>query len=469
MVQPGVVLRSRLSAWFGHLAPPRPLPGHPPPPERLRRLYTLAAGAIGLALLVQAVPRLERGLANTHCDLDADRGTAMAFLDHYNPYTPEGAERSGVAAYGPSGNGHPPTTAFWFLPLAHMSLQQAAATLAWISVLALMMELTVTMTALRFPLPAVSSWLALGYVLGCSFMEYHVQVGQISCLIGVLLFLGWIAGRRQDDWLAGVAIGAACSMKAFPGVMVLMLVAGKRWRAVVGAVGTYLTIALVMTSRFGLASWGQFASKQKAIANLWLGSIQNQSIHGIVTHVIRPVCIYHGPVIAGATVVSVGLSALLLAFATWLVWPLLRTRDSDAPYALFVMLSTLTSQWSWEHYTVIYVLPVLILGAKLAAAAREREHRESAVAMLVLLGGVVASWRINLNTKSALQISMHQGHRKDHLMLHVYDVLYWAPGLVLLAMLFVVCGWERQALLDGAPTLLPRGLGSPSEGPPAAR
>jgi hypothetical protein len=42
---------------------------------------------------------------------------------------------------------------------------------------------------------------------------------------------------------------------------------------------------------------------------------------------------------------------------------------------------------------------------------------------------------------------VRQGHLENHVLLHVYDVLNWAPGVVLLGMLAVVCWWERQRVL----------------------
>lgn len=423
----------------------------------MRRAYVVVASFLGLALLIQAVPPLDRAFGDGHADLNVDILTARAFLEHYNPYTAEGTLRSGLAPVGPTGHGHPPTTSFWFLPLAGKTVHTAGAILGWLTILTLPLELAAILGALRFPAPLVSAWLASCFVLSCSFMRYHIQVGQISGLIGFLYFVAWLGGRRGDDVLAGAALGVACTLKAFPGLMVLSFLLALRWRAVAASLAVYLGVAAYMTAGFGVSSWKLFFSQQGPIADMWMCSIQNQSIHGIVLRMFRPVCGPHGPLIQEATIISTVLAMLLLAAGIWTVRRLVRTRRGfDAAYALFVVLSMVTSQWTWEHYTIIYVLPVLILAATLAETWRAGRHRGAAAAMFLILCAVVASWRINLDTKARLQAEYMRGATGRHLWLHVHDVLNFAPGLVLLAMLFLVCRWQDASLRDAGWTGPPR-------------
>lgn len=412
----------------------------------LRQLHLLTLAVVGLALLVDAIPQLHAMLGRQPWDLNVDRAAAQAFLDGYSPFTPEGAVRSGAAKSGPAGNGHPPTTSFWVLPIARLTPQASNAVLSWTTALLLFVELIVILQTIRCPLPIASAWVALGYVLGCSFMPYHFSVGQMSGLIGFLFFVGWAAGRRGDDWLAGAALGAACTMKLFPGVMVFMFLVARRWRAVVAAAAFYLAVAVIMTARFGLGSWPRFFAQQPIIANMWMDSVQNQSIHGIVLRLFWPVCGPHGPVLAVASLISTALSAALLALCTWVCWRTVRGRGFDISYALFVVLSIVTSQWTWEHYTIIYVLPVLLLAAELARAWRAGENRARVGAMAAGLVAVVASWRIDYAVKAALQRSVRAGLMGDHARLHLYDVLNWGPGILLFLLLLGACFTERRRL-----------------------
>lgn len=378
----------------------------------------------------------------TPWDLNVDYLAARAYLNDFNPYTAKGAVRSGVAIAGLSGFGHPPTTAFWALPLTVFAIRPAGWILAAVTCLLLLVQIIVLVHELELPAPKQTTWIVFSFVATSSFMNYHFGVGQFSGLIGFLLFAGWWALRRQREVLAGVALGAACTLKLFPGVMVLFLVVTCRWRSVIGAVIVYLLIAAVMTLRFTVASWTTFFSVQPLIANQWMGSIQNQSIHGVLAHLFHPVCLAPGPMVHAALTISVGLSALLLFGAGLMTWQ--RRHDPgafDLSYGLFIVLSVVTSQWAWEHYLIIYVTPAAILSAELRRRWLSGRDRLQTATMFLILVGIVLAWRVDVHWKQRLQRSVLAGNLADHFRLHVADVLNWAPGLFLMTLMFVMC-WK---------------------------
>ena len=409
-------------------------------------MYGVVAALVGLVLVVGAVSSLQNAFRRTPWDLNVDHLTARAYLQHYSPFTPEGAQRSGVAVSGLSGNGHPPTTSFWALPLAPLEIHVAGRVLGGVTFFLIFIEALIAMRLLGIPAPLISAWLLWAYVMSTEFMDYHVGVGQISGLIGFFFFVAWWAGRAGRDLVSGAAIGAACTLKLFPGVMVLFLVVTRRWRAVAGAVGIYLAIAATMTARFGFGAWKRFFSVQAAIADLWMGDVQNQSLHGIVARLFEPVCVHHGPVMAKAMAISTMLCLVMLGLAVWWTWKHARTLDGyDLSFALFVTLSVLMSQWVWEHYTVIYLLPALVLFAQLWRRIHRRGGGVVPWILMALLGSVVACWRAPLHTKQELQRRVLAGATDHHIQLHLYDLLNWAPGVVLLILLFVAC-WRRLDL-----------------------
>ncbi|MES1205372.1 MAG: glycosyltransferase family 87 protein [Pseudomonadota bacterium] len=415
-----------------------------------RAVYALAAGIVGALLIARAAPDLRRSMRQTPWDLNVDHLTARAYLDGYSPYTAAGAKRSGVDIAGLSGHGHPPTTAFWILPLAPLSIHTAGRLLAWITFVLLFVELTVAMHLLAVPAPIASAWLATSFVVGCSFMSYHVGVGQISGLIGFLYFVGWWAARAGKDVAAGAALGAACTLKLFPGVMVLFLLVSRRFKAAAAAGAVYLAVAAVMTARFGLGSWRRFFTVQPAIADQWMGSIQNQSVHGIVTRFFEPVCQHHGPVVPAAMRISAAVSVVLFVLATRWTWGARHRSDRspaafDAAFALFATLSVITSQWVWEHYAVIYVLPLVILAARLRAEWCGGRARAKIAAVATVVVGVGASWLVEVQVKQDLQRAVWAGDRALHARLHLVDTLAWLPALALAGALFIVCRWRTDA------------------------
>lgn len=422
-------------------------------------LFSLGASVVGIFLLIDAIPRIHPLFSGFPYDFAVDQATARGFLDHVNPFTESGARSLNLPQrFGNSGSGHPPTTSFWALPLARMTPEGANVVVDWMTVLLVLLEFLGIFGTLAWPAVLSLAWLAFAYVLSCTFMHYHLGVGQFSAAIGFFYFVSWRAGRRGQEALSGIALGLACTMKLFPGVMAILFLVQRRWRALIAMAATYLAIAVVMTSRYGIRSWLFFLSKQSAIANSWMSSPQNQSIHGVVLRMFYPVCGPGGGVLPIATAISTGISIGLLALAAWWV-P--RGRDAprdatDVSFALLVVLSVITSQWSWEHYVIIYILPAAILTDKLVRAWWAGDRRLTNTIMLLLAAGVVAAWHVDMNTKTTLRAAVLAGHRQDHLRLHVYDLLNWTPGFLLGLLLFLVA---RRNHVEAKAGGLPGSLG----------
>jgi hypothetical protein len=391
-------------------------------------LVLLLASAATFAV---TVPRIRAALDRQPADLVVDHRAARAFLDGYSPFSAEGARRAGVAELGATGLGHPPTTSFWMLPLARLELQTASAVVGWTSVVTLAAGLALAAHALGAPL--VLAALAFAYVVSAPFFLYHLMLGQISQLIAFAILLAWLALRSDRQAAAGVALGVACTLKLFPAVMVLYCAVTRRWRAVAVAAGVYLAVAAVMTARFGARSWAVFFSAQKEVANAWMSNVANQSLHGIAQRLVSPACELPQPVVTGALVASTLASVLLLAWAAREA----RAASVNLGFATFAVLAVLTSQWAWEHYDVLLLLPLAIA----AAEARRAPARWQIAAIFAVL----AAFRLDVRTKVVLQQATLLGTPGAHWRLHVMEVLGWLPGVLLLALLMALLArYARQ-------------------------
>jgi alpha-1,2-mannosyltransferase len=388
-----------------------------------RRGAELAALAAGLVLLVVAAFQIDRASrTNMAADLVVDHRTARAFLDGYNPFSAEGAERAGLTELGPTGLGHPPTTSFWLLPLGRASLQTARQVLAWLSFGTLLAQVLIAAALLGWSRgPAL---LVAGFVAGTPVFLYLVTLGQVSQLIAFLCFAAWWALRRGRPVVAGAALGAACTFKLFPGVLVLWLVLERRWRALAAAAGVWLVVAAVMTARFGFDSWRVFLVAQGEVANAWVADVSNQSLHGVFQRLwASPACELPGRVAPEALALSALVSVGLLALA----WKRTRAAGLDLGFACFALLSVLTSQWAWPHYAVLLVLPAMIAATLLRGADRPLKW-----AGAVVLAGLAVTWRLDVRAPAALQNALWAGDRSAHLPLHLVEVLGWLPAVLLL-------------------------------------
>ena len=438
---PGTAIHDRTRAPKMIVARPRSL---------VMGAYIAFALCVGTLLLVHGLGRINTVVPQRPVyDLVVDWQGARAFVEGFNPYSVEGQARAKLTK---TGNGHPPTTPFWMIPLAGFDLPVARQVLLQLNLLLLLIELALIAHELRAPAPWPTAWLGLGLVMSCDWVDYLFYIGQISQLIAFAYFLAWYSLRRGWDVRAGLAIGAACTMKAYPGVMLLLLLLGRRWRSLAAAGALYVVIATIMTIRFGVASWSQYATQLNGVADQWMASIQNQAIHGFVLRFFQPTCRPRGPMVPVATVISTVGAFALLAGAAWLSRRAARTRERiDLPFALAAVLSVFTSNWAWEHYNVIYILPIAIVAGTLPRMVDWPRARIWIAGVGALLLATAATLAVPMMEKARLQAE-YLKHPELHPRLHVFEAFNMVPVLALtIALGLLLWTTERRTNAPVAP------------------
>jgi alpha-1,2-mannosyltransferase len=407
--------------------------------------YLFLALAGGTLLIVRGLGRIDTVLPKRPVyDLVVDWRGARAFVEGFSPYSPEGLVRSQLTK---TGNGHPPSTLFWALPLTPFELPVARQILFELSLLLLLLELGLIAGELRAPHPWFTGWLALGMVLSCDWMDYLFFIGQVSQLIAFAYFLAWYSLRRGWEVRGGLAVGAACTIKVYPGVLLLLLILGRRWRACLAAAALYLVIAVIMTARFGLASWPQFLAQQSGVANQWMASIQNQSIHGFVLRFFHPTCRPRGPMLPLATAISTVAALGLLAGGAWLARGAARTRDRfDLAFGLAAVLSVFTANWAWEHYNVVFLLPLALVAAALPRMKGWHCHPAWRVLVAALLALAAAALAVPMLAKADAQNAYAaRPDPRRHLWLHVLEGVNMVPVMALVAAFFLLVWLSERA------------------------
>lgn len=327
----------------------------------LRRVFAIALSLFAVALAIRFIPILFDTL-NTHpYDGKVDWLAARAWVSHENPYSPELLARNKL-----DGLGHPPTTSFWFLPLAHLDLQMMSRVLGHLSVFLLVFTLFLTLDELGLPLALPLACVLALTILFTHWMRFHLHLAQISQLISFLFLLAWLALRRDEEILGGVFLGAICTLKLFPGMLAVFLLFQRRLRAVVTAGVVYLVVAAIMTSRFGLVAWPQFMKSEKVIVDFWIGNMRNASLHGIVLRAFHPVCVQQAGAKWYATALASAIALGLFALCVYLYHrlPAERKRDTlfrtDIPCSLLLMLGVFCNPFVYEHYQALTVVPLCV-------------------------------------------------------------------------------------------------------------
>lgn len=427
------------------------------------RLYPIVALVLAGWLLVGGFESYGRTLKGQPWDILLDWNGARVIRMGKNPYQPEGQQvgrgREWITIAGPNlpfNVGHPPTTLVWFLPLAQLDLGAARQVWDELTLLLLFFHLLLIASELSLPSPLATTALLFGLVLSTSWMQDHLGVGQLSEAIAFLYVVAWYHLRRGRDAAAGVALGLACTLKFYPATVVLLLLLSRRWRAVAAAAAAFAAVAVPITWRLGLSSWWLFLEQAKPYTARWLAHISNASLAGILQRVHYPTClagdVYRVTWQPGAVVAS-ALSLALIALS-WRLGRGVQRRGAavDLPFALFTTVSMITGPYSWEHYDVTLILPLLVV-----ATALVRARREGLGAGFVALGAsataaVVLMLADDIGTKKALWQQYQGAHKPSHVLLHLHEVANWLPAPTLILLLALLIAWFARRERDGAAT-----------------
>jgi hypothetical protein len=412
--------------------------------QLLITIYVVLASIVIGWLLLHALPAMNQALKTFPWDTADDWFGARYFLMGRNPFAPEVLPEL-KSAYHLNGMGHPPTAQLWFLPLTRLDLQSMSWVVSHIMLILLLFHILVVVLELRLPAPLVTVALLFSAVLASSWMLDHLAMAQTSEAIALCYALGWYFLRQERQTSAGVALGLATTFKLFPGLMVLFLLVTRRYRAVLAASVTYLTVASVMTAGYGPIAWRQYFQRQSYIADLWVSNIRNGSIHGIVLRLFEPACRQPGPTLFRATAIASGISLVLLGTAWWLSRRAASSaRTVDLPYALFCMISGFINPWTWEHYNVILILPLILSGVALWLATRQGLSQSAVLLGCATLVSAIAMLGIDVMAKVRLSRAVHLDPSL-HLRLHLLEVASWLPTVLVLVMLGMLIYWfERR-------------------------
>ena len=419
----------------------------------LARAYPVVAVVFAGWLLLQGFERYQQTLKSPPWDILLDWNGARVLRQGKNPYQPEGQRegrgREWIAIAGPNlpfNLGHPPTTLVWFLPLARLDLEAARQVWDELTLLLLFFHIALIASELSLPSPLVTTALLVGAVLSTSWMQDHLGVGQLSEAIAFLYAIAWLHLRRGRDAAAGIALGLACTLKFYPATVVLLLLFRGRWRAVLGAAAAWAAVAVPITWRLGVTSWWLFLEQARPYTARWLAHISNASLAGILQRVHYSTClagdVYRTTWQPGAwAATSLSLALILLS------WRLGRGihrggEAVDLPFALFTTVSMITGPYSWEHYDVTLILPLLVVAAALARARTRGLGWEWIVPGAVATVAVVLMLAEDIGKKKALWQQYQGPHKPSHLLLHFYEVTNWLPAPTLIVVMALLLAWS---------------------------
>lgn len=283
---------------------------------------------------------------------------------------------------------YPPVTLLLFGPMSHLSLTAAHLIMLAVGILSL---LAVVWLTLRLT-GCVPGKGLVGVALGLTGAAVWTQPvfdslgqGQINIVL-MLLVLADIALSGRRRWPTGVLIGLAAAAKLTPGIFVLYLLLTRRYRAALTAAATWAGLTAVGFAAAwadSVSFWlrGTFADSHRVASPLTVGSVFNQSIHGVAVRLFGDPAGDVAWYLLAPLVAAGGLAVAVAAHR--LVSPL-------AGLLACALTGLLVSPLSWhEHW--VWIVPVLIV----LAGVGYRIHRRAPViagALPCLAGLAFLTW-----------------------------------------------------------------------------
>lgn len=254
----------------------------------------------------------------------------------------------------------PPPVAWMLQPLVGADPRLQLAVVITVLQVSLLIFLVTTVWALR-----VSSWqmvvLLVLISIGFEPVIGNLDEGQINLVLlglsGVWL-LGWVAG---DRWWGGLALGAAVAIKLLQAPLGLVLLWGRRWRMVVGAVVGGLALWLLAVPQY----LPEYLSKVAPVLSAGTGLFENHSPGGTVARLFNPETFLGatGGVLVAARVITALIAVAALVVTFWVLGTLPRTdrlgRAVEA--AAVVSVGPMVASYSWGTHLVLLLLPILVL------------------------------------------------------------------------------------------------------------
>jgi hypothetical protein len=256
---------------------------------------------------------------------------------------------------------YPPALAFLLTPVALTDYLTARRIWFWCSQAFLLLAAFLTWRGLGHNLTAACSVAGVWALGGAA--EVNFALGQMGPLLVLLLVLAYWGGSAAQ----GAAVAAGFSLKLLPGILAIVPVLRRDWRAVAAMIA--VTVALLLLPAVVVSHWGSGPPP----TSFWMGTpaLLNWSVPAVALRIADPPVslpqLPHnwrfGNVPEGTHLprsqqwLSVGIAAavLLAGLAALVTACRGRLNQAQVPWAAaaLISLSVAASPIAWSHYQVL--------------------------------------------------------------------------------------------------------------------
>lgn len=331
--------------------------------QRLRSRYGLAiAAAVTLQLIVLGLIRFV-ATGPDGGDMCRDVVAAHRLFGGRNPYAR--IPSCGVLFNLP----HPPAYLLLIGPFALLPMPAAAIIWSLVTLAALAASLALIARELGIMLPAWRLGLLLGLLVFWPPLLGTLLEAQVSPILLLLLALTWCWARRGRSGWAGAALGLAGAIRLVPLLAVLYFLLRRDWRAVFAAGATFVVASLLPFPLIGTAGYLAYATSEAPQTTAsWIGHEHNISIWGFASLLFvghrSAAALGHAPNLVKPLALALIAAALAVLVARTYARRRLPFREDESTFLAYLPLMLLASPLTWEHYFVILLLPLLVVGQR---------------------------------------------------------------------------------------------------------
>ena len=190
----------------------------------------------------------------------------------------------------------------------------------------------------------------------------NIDEGQVNLVLLALSGVWLWAWMRSDLWWGGAAIGAAVAIKVIQGPVGLLILWGRRWRMLAGAIVVGLGLWLIASPR----DLFEYLFHVLPSVSQGTGLYENHSPGGTITRLFDPNTfsgVVHGsPPAARVITTVIALAALAVTFYV-LRSPAKSQAGKGLEAAAIVAVTPLVASYSWGTHLVLLLAPILVLVA----------------------------------------------------------------------------------------------------------
>jgi hypothetical protein len=324
-----------------------------------------AVALLALTAIDAGIPCLRAAAERAYVgDFPSYYYAAMALTRGEDPYSLEVLARLAAAdGYGfePFAYLYPPLFALLFVPLTLLPLHTAYLVWSALSLGATVAAVPLLWWAVDGGRPALVAASALVAVYGP--LRQNLVMGQCNAVLLLLIAVGLLALARRQQVGGGLALGLATAIKMSPGLLLVLALFNRRYRAAAMGLATAAVVGL-----------GAVLPLDPALAVRFVARVFPRFISGGVYHELYlPVALptnhslagLVASLVPGPSVIELGTAATVIVLATGTalmtlgVTVALRARDPRPVLAVGVVLMLILPLNTWEHHLIL-ALPALV-------------------------------------------------------------------------------------------------------------